>query len=121
MDGYGECTRVLPTIDATWAPVQWHQRPSHFYGKMGDLKTTIDIPDDVFRRAKATAAADGKSLKEFFTTAIQAQLRQRSDAGLLEPPWEKAFGGLRDLCRENRRIERLIKAEFGTIDEDEWR
>jgi len=36
-------------------------------------------------------------------------------------PWERAFGGLQDLHRENQRIERLISAEFESIDAEEWR
>jgi hypothetical protein len=33
----------------------------------------------------------------------------------------KAFGGLRDLHRETRRLERVIAGEFESIDEEEWR
>jgi hypothetical protein len=36
-------------------------------------------------------------------------------------PWEGAFGGLRDLRWENRRIDRLMDAEFGIIHESERR
>jgi len=34
-------------------------------------------------------------------------------------PWEGAFGGLCAVHRENVRIDRLISAEFETIDEEE--
>jgi len=37
------------------------------------------------------------------------------------PPWMKAFGGLRDLHRENRRISKIIEEEFETIDDEDWR
>ncbi len=33
----------------------------------------------------------------------------------------KGFGGLRDLHRETKRIERVIEKEFERIDEEEWR
>ena len=83
------------------------------------MKTTIEIPDPLFRSAKAAAAIRGQSLKEFFTEAVRSQLHKES----AEPTkrWEKAFGGLRNLHRETRRIERLISAEFETIDEEQWR
>ena len=83
------------------------------------MKTTIELPDSLFRRAKAAAAENGQTLKDFFAEAVGERLRrQRGPAG---KPWEKAFGGLRDLHRENRRIDRLISAEFEVIDEEQWR
>jgi hypothetical protein len=35
------------------------------------MKTTIEIPDDLFRRIKATAALRGESLKDFITGALR--------------------------------------------------
>ncbi len=83
------------------------------------MKTTIEIPDALFRQAKAAAAVQGKSLKEYFTEALRHQLGRGK--GSESPIWERAFGGIRDLHRENLRIQKLISAEFETIDEEEWR
>lgn len=83
------------------------------------MKTTVELPDALFRRAKAEAASEGKSLKEFFAEALTDRLRKKAAAGA--KPWEAAFGGLRHLHSETRRIERVIAAEFEAIDEDEWR
>jgi len=33
----------------------------------------------------------------------------------------RAFGALRDLHRENRRIDRVIADEFERIDQEDWR
>lgn len=33
----------------------------------------------------------------------------------------RAFGGLRDLHRETKRLERLVDQEFERIDEEAWR
>jgi hypothetical protein len=87
---------------------------------MGLVKTTIELPDPVFRKAKAAAAERGASLKDFFTEAVEDLLRRQGGEQAVKP-WERAFGGLKDLHRENLRIQRLIDAEFETIDEDEWR
>jgi hypothetical protein len=87
---------------------------------MGLVKTTIELPDLVFRKAKAAAAQRGASLKDLFTEAVEDLLRRQGDEPTAKP-WERAFGGLHDLRLENRKIERLIDAEFGAIDEDEWR
>lgn len=38
------------------------------------MKTTIDLPDPLFRRAKATAAVEGISLKSYITKAVQSRL-----------------------------------------------
>jgi hypothetical protein len=39
----------------------------------------------------------------------------------LAPPWISAFGGLRSLHRETKRINRVLEQEFERIDEDQWR
>ena len=48
------------------------------------MRTTIDLPDDLFRRAKATAAMRGLKLKELFTMFIEN--------GLAEEPKKEKFG-----------------------------
>lgn len=38
------------------------------------MKTTIDLPDPLFRKVKATAAAEGVSLKTFIADAVAQRL-----------------------------------------------
>ena len=38
------------------------------------MKTTLEMPDELFRRAKATAAQRGPSLKQLLTVAIEREL-----------------------------------------------
>lgn len=83
------------------------------------MKTTIEIPDAVFRRAKALAAEEGVSLKDLFTEAVQTRLRS-SGVRKTGPSWEGAFGGLKDLHRENLRIAKVIEQEFEAVDEGMW-
>lgn len=85
------------------------------------MKTTIELPDPLFRRIKAAAAEEGKSLKEFFTEAASAHLRRGAMRPIGRHSWEAAFGGLKDLHRESQRINRVIAEEFEKIDEEEWR
>ena len=80
------------------------------------MKTTIELPDPVFRHAKAAAAERGQSLEDFFTEAVEDRLRRQGRLETGAKPWEKAFGALRDLHRETLRIDRLIAAEFETVD-----
>ena len=71
---------------------------------METVKTTVEIPDQLFREAKAAAALRGIPLKEFFAEALRERLRSKPATA---PRWMQAFGGLRDLHRENKRLRRV--------------
>jgi hypothetical protein len=71
------------------------------------MKTTVELPDDYFGKRKRKPLAD--------------RLRKGAGANAGPKPWEEAFGGLRQLHSETKRLERMIAAEFETIDADEWR
>jgi len=84
------------------------------------MKTTIEIPDPLFRRAKSKAAERGQSLKLFFTDAIEDKLASHSGkASSAEPGWMEGFGKLRRLQKETRRIQAKIDQEFGVIDSED--
>ena len=40
------------------------------------MKTTIELPDPAIREAKAFAAAQGMTLKQFFTVALEEKLQR---------------------------------------------
>jgi hypothetical protein len=42
---------------------------------MGTTKTTLEMSETLFRRAKATAAGRGQTLKQFVTAALEKELR----------------------------------------------
>ncbi|MEF8943102.1 MAG: hypothetical protein V5B78_09965 [Desulfohalobiaceae bacterium] len=44
------------------------------------MRTTVDLPDAILRRAKAIAAMEGKSLKRFLAEALERELRRRGEA-----------------------------------------
>jgi hypothetical protein len=81
------------------------------------MKTTLEMPDSVFRKAKAKAAERGIPFRQFVTEAVEEKLHDKSSAG---KPWMKTFGGLRHLHKENVRIQRLIDGEFEKIDLEAW-
>ena len=86
------------------------------------MKTTLDLPDETFRQAKARAALRGIPMKQFVTEALEEKLRGEFSQGApaQSPPWMRGFGALADLREENRRVEGLIAEEFGRIEpEDE--
>ena len=80
------------------------------------MKTTLEIPDAIFRRAKARPSEQGVPLRQFVSEAMAEKLkspeRQRDRA--------KLVGRLRDLRKETARINQIIEAEFETIEPEEW-
>ena len=83
----------------------------------GHMKTTLEIPDPLFRQAKATAAERGQSLEDFFTDALRDKLTTATDAGRdTEPGWMKGFGKLERLRGETARIQARIDTESGRIE-----
>ena len=83
------------------------------------MKTTLEIPDAIFRRAKARAAEQRIPLRQFVSDAVAEKLKAES------PGRAKAIvklaGGLRHLRKESARINRLIEQEFERIEPEEER
>jgi len=83
------------------------------------VKTTLEIPDPIFRRAKSAAAERGLPLREFVTQAVKEKLAASSSPR--ERPWVKHMGKLKHLHRETERINRLIEENSEKIDAEMWR
>jgi len=77
------------------------------------MKTTLEIPDGVFRRAKVRAAERGIPLRQFLTEAAD---KLQADVAIRSKPWMKGAGGLRHLRKETARINKLIEEEFERIE-----
>ena len=73
-------------------------------GESERVKTTLEIPDALFRRAKSAAAEKGIPLRELVSEALAERLRCPAQ----DKPWMKAFGELRGLRKESARINRII-------------
>lgn len=82
------------------------------------MKTTLEIPDAVFRRAKSVAAARGIPLRAFVTEAVKDKVAAETKAG--ERPWLKHVGKLKHLHKETVRINRLIEEDSEKIDAEMW-
>jgi hypothetical protein len=83
------------------------------------MKTTLEIPDAIFRRAKSAAAERGIPLREFVTEAVRDKLAD--DVKRTEKPWMKHFGKLKHLHKETERINRLMEEDCEQIDAEIWR
>jgi hypothetical protein len=82
------------------------------------MKTTLEIPDAIFRRAKSKAAERGIPLRQFVTEAVEDKLKNLSSA--TEKPWMKHVGKLKHLHKETARIDRIIEEEFEKVEPEMW-
>ena len=81
------------------------------------MKTTLEIPDPTFRKAKATAGALGIPLREFVTQAVEEKLSFGRRSG--DRPWLECAGELAHLHKETTRIQKIIEEEFEQIEPED--
>jgi uncharacterized protein (DUF302 family) len=82
------------------------------------MKTTLEIPDAIFRRAKSRAAERGIPLRQFVTEAVEDKLKNSSST--TERPWMKHVGKLKHLRKEIEQIDRDIEEAFEKIEPEMW-
>lgn len=84
------------------------------------MKTTLEVPDAVFRKAKATAAERGTSLQAFVTEALRDKLSARARRRApLAPPWMRGFGKLNARSKDTARIQNRIDREFERVEPED--
>lgn len=83
------------------------------------MKTTLEISDPLFRRAKTVAARLGRTFKELVHEALTEKIARVNGASREKKPWMVLAGGLKHLAKETRRIESVIEAEFGNIEPED--
>ena len=84
------------------------------------MKTTIEIPDPLFRRAKSRAAERGQTLKQLVTDALREKLAKDSGPGsAAKPAWMRGFGELSRLRRETERIQARIDEAFEVVEPED--
>jgi hypothetical protein len=82
------------------------------------MKTTLEIPDRIFRQAKSVAAQRGIALRVFVTEAVEEKLAGAADKE--HKPWVRLAGGLKHLRKETARINGIMKREFEQIEPEDW-
>lgn len=83
------------------------------------MRTTIEIPDSLFRRSKAAAALRGESLKDLVSAALRAYLSGHGGDAPSQSGWRSVFGRAR---REDvESVEAILADEFERIDPDDWK
>ena len=76
------------------------------------MKTTLELPDALFRRAKSAAAERSIPFRQLLSEALSEKL---AVGGTGDTPWMASFGKLRSLRRESARIERIVSGTFEQI------
>jgi hypothetical protein len=88
-------------------------------GILTAMKTTVELPDPILRRAQAYARERGLSFKEVLIQALDLlildDLREPR-----KPGWQSLFGSFAHEGDENRRILKVIEDEFSSVDLKEW-
>lgn len=77
------------------------------------MKTTLEIPDPTFRKAKAAASSMGIPLREFVTQAVEEKVAQNGQ--FPGKPWLECAGELAHLHEETMRIQKILDEEFDPI------
>lgn len=85
------------------------------------MKTTIELPDDLFREAKATAARRGTALKELVREALEEKLAREAqpiprEGGARQWPVPPPDVPIDEL----RRIDAIIEEEFEQIEAEDF-
>jgi len=83
------------------------------------VKTTLEFPDSVFRRAKSTAARKGQTMTAFVTSAVEAKLAADEKAAS-EKPWMQFAGLLEKDRKESSRIQQRIEEACEQVLPEDW-
>lgn len=82
------------------------------------MKTTVELPDRLYRQIKARAALRGQTIKAFFLDALREKLAQEVKGKSRASGWRAAFGkGDAEAVAE---VQSLIDEEFSKIDAEGW-
>jgi hypothetical protein len=82
------------------------------------MKTTLELPDALYREIKARAALKGQTVKSFISEALRRSLGYDSDLLPKETGWRAAFGKVSTTTI--REVQTVIDDEFSKIEPDEW-
>ena len=89
------------------------------------MRTTVDLPDELYREAKTVAVERGIALKALFTGALRRELRS-GPRGARKPSWVRATEALEldeaDAESLRERIEAMKQDDLRSLGmgDDHW-
>lgn len=87
------------------------------------MKTTLEIPDALFRQVKARAAMNGQSMKTLVVEVLRTSMAQPTQAkgAPPRPAWRRVYGALKHETDALNKIQATIDSEFGKVDPNDWK
>lgn len=82
------------------------------------MKTTLEIPDVLYRQVKARAALKGQTVKDFMVEAVRAKLADNGAKPNKKTGWRAVYGAADP--KEIAELQRIIDEEFSRIDPEGW-
>ena len=82
------------------------------------MKTTLDVPDTLYRQIKARAALKGQTIRAFFLDAIQEKLRAERAGTSKTTGWRSVFG--KASKDDVSQLQQVLDDEFSKIDAESW-
>jgi hypothetical protein len=83
------------------------------------MKTTLELPDRLYRQIKARAALRGQTVKAFFLDAVRDKLAAERSSAARETGWRAVFGKAKPSDVDD--VQRILDQEFEQIDPEDWR
>ena len=84
------------------------------------MKTTLEIPDKMFRELKARSALAGQPMRTFVIAAIEEQLHGAGKIDRVpEKGWRSVFGKAPKAAVDD--IQAVVNREFSRVNLDDWK
>lgn len=83
------------------------------------MKTTIELPDELLRDAKAAAAREGRSLKDLLTEALRDRLDRSAQARPGDEAWRAVLGGAK--ASQVKAVDEVVRRDLERVDLGSWR
>lgn len=83
------------------------------------MKTTIQVRDDLYRRAKARAALQGKTLGRFFEESLERMLEEKPRNEISRAEWAASLPSISEGA-SHALDEVLGASDFRAVDAEMW-
>jgi hypothetical protein len=82
------------------------------------MKTTVEVPDKLYRQIKSRAASQGQTIKAFFLDALRDKLAKESNSNGKKSGWRAVFGKAKK--EDVDAVQSAIDEKFSLIDLEDW-
>jgi hypothetical protein len=82
------------------------------------MKTTVEMPEKLYRQVKARAAAKGQTIKAFLIDALHDKLSRESPRNGKKSGWRAVFGKAKK--EDVEAVQKAIDEKFDLIRLEDW-